>query len=358
MTYAPHRAGNPRPHVHPPLLRARPTPPPGAVGVFSGGSLLYGATGRPDLLGARAHPRAGPPPARLGPPARRAAARRRRGLPDPRVRVVLLRHPVRCHVLDHRPGEAVQPGPDPGRADLRRRVARRPRRLAGVLRHMAPSQRRRPVRARPVPPGRRRRRPSCAGASRPGSGSSTCATAPRSPPATRPARSTSVSTAASRPTSAGSSRGAPRSRCSARPPEDVAEAQRELVRIGIDRPAAHATGGPRTGPTATLTSFPTGDVRRPGPGAPPPRGRRPRRAPRRRARRRAHRRRGQRPAPRAPGAASTRSRPARCGCTAPAATAPRSPPPSRRRRAHPRRDRRHLRQRRAGRPPPRRPRAA
>ena len=27
--------------------------------------------------------------------------------------------------------------------------------------------------------------------------------------------------------------------------EDVAEAQRELVRIGIDRPAAHATGGPK-----------------------------------------------------------------------------------------------------------------
>ena len=26
-----------------------------SVGVFSGGSLLYGATGRPDLLGARAH---------------------------------------------------------------------------------------------------------------------------------------------------------------------------------------------------------------------------------------------------------------------------------------------------------------
>ena len=34
--------------------------------------------------------------------------------------------------------------------------------------------------------------------------------------------------------------------------EDVTEAQRELVRIGIDRPAAHATGGPdRTGPTAS-----------------------------------------------------------------------------------------------------------
>jgi glyoxylase-like metal-dependent hydrolase (beta-lactamase superfamily II)/rhodanese-related sulfurtransferase len=40
-------------------------------------------------------------------------------------------------------------------------------------------------------------------------------------------------------------------------PEQVAEAQRELVRIGIDRPAAHATGGPRdwTG-DAELASFP------------------------------------------------------------------------------------------------------
>ena len=51
--------------------------------VFTGGSLLYGATGRPDLLGAGAHRRPGPPPARLGPQARRRAARRGRGLPRP-----------------------------------------------------------------------------------------------------------------------------------------------------------------------------------------------------------------------------------------------------------------------------------
>ena len=54
--------------------------------------------------------------------------------------------------------------------------------------HMAPANAAGPVRARP-----HRRRPSptppsCGGASRPASGSSTCATAPRSPPATRPAR--------------------------------------------------------------------------------------------------------------------------------------------------------------------------
>ena len=54
--------------------------------------------------------------------------------------------------------------------------------------------------------------------SSPGNGSSTCATAPRSPPATPTARSTSASTGPSPPTWAGSSTGAPRSPCSARPP--------------------------------------------------------------------------------------------------------------------------------------------
>ena len=39
--------------------------------------------------------------------------------------------------------------------------------------------------------------------------------------------------------------------------EDVAQAQRELVRIGIDRPAAHATGEPATWSLDTPVSFPT-----------------------------------------------------------------------------------------------------
>ena len=38
----------------------------------------------------------------------------------------------------------------------------------------------------------------------------------------------------------------------------MAEAQRELVRIGIDRPAAHATGGPEDWSDRELGSFPTG----------------------------------------------------------------------------------------------------
>ena len=42
--------------------------------------------------------------------------------------------------------------------------------------------------------------------------------------------------------------------------EQVARAQRELVRIGIDRPAAHATGGPEdwAGSADAVASFPTG----------------------------------------------------------------------------------------------------
>jgi glyoxylase-like metal-dependent hydrolase (beta-lactamase superfamily II)/rhodanese-related sulfurtransferase len=39
--------------------------------------------------------------------------------------------------------------------------------------------------------------------------------------------------------------------------ENVAEAQRELVRIGIDRPAAHATGGPQDWSDRALSSFAT-----------------------------------------------------------------------------------------------------
>ncbi|NPC97808.1 rhodanese-like domain-containing protein [Nocardioides sp. zg-DK7169] len=41
-------------------------------------------------------------------------------------------------------------------------------------------------------------------------------------------------------------------------PEDVAAAQRELVRIGIERPAAQATGGPQDWTDGELAGFPTG----------------------------------------------------------------------------------------------------
>ena len=41
-------------------------------------------------------------------------------------------------------------------------------------------------------------------------------------------------------------------------PDEVARAQRELVRIGIDRPATQATGGPEDWATGDMASFPTG----------------------------------------------------------------------------------------------------
>ena len=69
--------------------------------------------------------------------------------------------------------------------------------------------------------------------------------------------------------------------------EDVAEAQRELVRIGIDRPAAHATGGPEDWTDGELASFPTATFADLAAGPPPPRGGGPGRPTQRGVRRRA-----------------------------------------------------------------------
>ena len=58
-------------------------------------------------------------------------------------------------------------------------------------------------------------------------------------------------------------------------PEQVAQAQRELVRIGIDRPAAAATGTPAgLGRRPSTRDTAPGHLRRPGPGTPPPPGHR------------------------------------------------------------------------------------
>ena len=63
-------------------------------------------------------------------------------------------------------------------------------------------------------------------------------------------------------------------------PEQVAEAQRELVRIGIDRPAAAATGRPEDWAGGQpLRRYPVADFAGPGRGPAPPRGRRPGRPP-------------------------------------------------------------------------------
>ena len=88
------------------------------AGVFTGGSLLYGSTGRTDLLG----------------------------------------HPVGGHLVHHRAGEAGQPGAHAGRAGLRGIAAGRAGRLACLLRPHGPGQPGRARRPRPVAAAARRRR--------------------------------------------------------------------------------------------------------------------------------------------------------------------------------------------------------
>ncbi|UMG91620.1 MBL fold metallo-hydrolase [Nocardioides sp. TF02-7] len=127
--------------------------------VFTGGSLLYGATGRPDLLGAEhtdalvRHQHAS---------AHRLAAE----LPDEADVYPTHGFGSFCSATQSDAtastiggGEAVQPGADPGRGDLRPRAARRAGCLAGLLRAHEPGERRRPVGAGPVPGrgGRRHR---------------------------------------------------------------------------------------------------------------------------------------------------------------------------------------------------------
>ena len=87
--------------------------------VFTGGSLLYGSTGRPDLLGAAhaselAHAQ--------------YASARRLAAELPADAEVYPTHGFGSfcsatqsegNVLDHRPGAAGQPGADPGRGSLR-----------------------------------------------------------------------------------------------------------------------------------------------------------------------------------------------------------------------------------------------
>ena len=227
------------------------------VGVFSGGSLLYGATGRPDLLGPEhthdlvRHQHA-------------SAHRLAELLPDdaevfPTHGFGSFCSATQSDATSSTIGREKQANPvltqdeqtyvDELLAGLGA--------VAGVLRPHGPGQRRRPVRARPLPARRSPTPPSCAAASRPASGSSTCATAPRSPPATRPAPSTSASTAASRPTSAGWSPGAPRSPCSARPPRTSPRPSASWSGSASTARPPTPPASPRTGATGELRSFPT-----------------------------------------------------------------------------------------------------
>ena len=98
----------PRPGTRSPTCPTCWKPTGEVAGVFTGGSLLYGSTGRPDLLGpdntaalARAQYALGPPP---GP----RAARLGGDLPDARIRQLLRRHPGAGAVVHDRAGEAVQ----------------------------------------------------------------------------------------------------------------------------------------------------------------------------------------------------------------------------------------------------------
>ena len=121
-----------------------------SVAVFTGGSLLFGSTGRPDLLGpdhtdALVHAQW------------HSAQRLADELPDATAVYPTHGFGSFCSatqsevVREHdRPGEGFQPGADQGRAGLCRGAARRSRRLPGLLRPDGPGELRWTGRARPV----------------------------------------------------------------------------------------------------------------------------------------------------------------------------------------------------------------
>ena len=146
-THAGQGAGHPRPHPHAPVLRAGARRPPGRGVHRRLPALRLGRPARPTRP--RPHPHPGTPPVRLRPPAGPRPARPRRGVPDPRVRQLLLGQPERGIGLHHRPGTPHQPGPDPRRAVLCGRSAGRAGRVAGLLRAHGPGQLRRAAGAGP-----------------------------------------------------------------------------------------------------------------------------------------------------------------------------------------------------------------
>ena len=275
-----------------------------------------------------AHRRPGPPPARLGPPARRrccpttprssrptASARSARP-PSPR-------RPTSTIGQEKQANPVLTQDEETYVRELLAGLGAWPAYYA----HMAPGQRRRPVRARPQPARASPTPPSCAAGSRPASGSSTCATAPPSRPGHAPG-TLNFGLDGAFATYLGwlIAWGTPVTLLG-ETAEDVAEAQRELVRIGIDRPAAarhrRARGldrrrarlasprppsptSPRSATTARWSSSTSAAPTSTTPPASPARSTSRSTSCRGRARRGPRR--------------------ARSGCTAPAATAPRSPP--------------------------------
>ena len=179
-------AGHPGPHLHPPVLRAGGATAP-QTAVFSGGSLLFGSTGRPDLLGPdHTHDLVHHQYAS----AQRLAAE----LPD-QTRVMPTHgfgsfcSATQSEATASTIGWRRRTNPALTQ-DEQRYVAdasRRPGRLPGLLRADGPGQHRRPLRAGPDPAGARRRRSELRRRLETGSGWSICAPAPPSPPGTRPA---------------------------------------------------------------------------------------------------------------------------------------------------------------------------
>ena len=304
----------------------------GAVtAVFTGGSMLYGTTGRTDLVS-----------------------------PDDTVELTHAQYHSVRRLVDELPGDAVvypthgfgsfcsatppsgeastvgdqrhgQPGADPGRAGLRRHPDRRARGLPRLLRADGPHQRRRPRAGRPVGAGAGRARR----AARPPRGRHRRGAVGRRPARAHRVRRRAPGRLAELP---------------ARQPfvtylgwllpddaeltligetsEQVADARRELV-AHRHRPPRRRGHRPHRRPWPTAHRWPP--IRsRTSPACSPviPRRSTVRRRPHReRARRRRCRRVGAHPAARAARPAATRSPTARCGSTAGPATAPRSRPP-------------------------------
>ncbi len=96
-----------------PTCRMRWRPRGGREAMFTGGSLLYGSTGRPDLLGAAHRRRAGARPVRVGaPPGGRSCRRMRTSIRRARSSAAAAQPPRPGRLpllLDHRPGGAGQP---------------------------------------------------------------------------------------------------------------------------------------------------------------------------------------------------------------------------------------------------------
>ena len=255
------RDRHPRSHRHPPVLlrrgrRRRTTP-----AVFTGGSLLFGASAAPtwstparteELTRAQFHSAR-----RLGRPARRDP-----GLPDPRLRQLLLlgvRH--RRRLLDHRRGAQRNDALiDRRRGHVRREAHRQPDRLPGLLR---PHGRPEPAGPGPVdlsPPQVGRRRAAAQAHRRRRVGRRPAH--PTAYAAEHLAGSIGIELGGQFSTYLGwlIPWGTPLTLLG-ESAEQVAEAQRQLVRIGIDRPDAPPIGSPPgPGRRATRRGSPAYDV--------------------------------------------------------------------------------------------------